>query len=494
MRKMVDRPASIQPLKSKLRLSVLDDNDIEMIDQAALIILDEVGVYMPSEKVLKVMDQVGCEVDFEKKNVRIPADVVKKYMATAPRHFNLSGRERPELDVKLDGKSGTYCNNGGTAAFAVDFETRTVRSSCKQDVINSAIIVDYMSIISICWPNVAAAGAKQNPMLHELDASFNNTEKHVMSASILGDAGVKYALEMAAIVAGGMDNLKARPFLSALTCDISPLAHDKGGLETIIGFANAGMPTGHMAMPIMGTTAPASQAGTLAQGLAEVLSTMVLAQIINPGCPCFMSIIPAIIDPRSGDYVYSSTSAQIANAAAVQLAHYYGVPAYQGASYGGSCYELNRWQVGKENVYLPLLATLAGADMCFSISLIGDDNIWHPARICFDREINRAINIIGQGVEVNGDTLAFDTIRKVGPRGHYLDREHTVNNLPKLWDFSFLFQKSENEETKWKDLEELAWEEIRWIINNHKVPELDPKVQAELKQIIQAGEKELLLG
>jgi trimethylamine:corrinoid methyltransferase-like protein len=96
MRKMVDQPASIQPLKSKLRLSVLDDNDIKMIDQAALTILNEVGVYMPSEKVLKVMDQVGSEVDFEKKNVRIPADVVKKYMANAPRHFTLPGRERPE--------------------------------------------------------------------------------------------------------------------------------------------------------------------------------------------------------------------------------------------------------------------------------------------------------------------------------------------------------------------------------------------------------------
>jgi trimethylamine--corrinoid protein Co-methyltransferase len=494
MKKMVDHPASIQPLKSKLRLSILDDSDIKMIDQAALTILNEIGVYMPSEKALKLMDEAGSKVDFKKKKVRITADVVKKYMAHAPRHFTLPGRQRPELDVKLDGKRGTYCNNGGTAAYAIDFETRTVRSSRKEDVINAAKIVDYMPIISICWPNVAAAEPNHSPMLHELDACFNYTEKHVMSASILGDAAVKYALEMASVVVGGMQKLKERPFLSALTCDVSPLAHDESGLEAIMGFADVGMPTGHMAMPIMGTTAPASQAATLAQGLAEVLSTMVLAQIINPGCPCFMSIIPAIIDPRSGEYVYSATSAQIANAAAVQLAHYYGVPAYQGASYGGSCYELNRWQVGKENVYLPLLATLVGADMCFSISLIGDDNTWHPARICFDREINRAINIIGQGVEVSGETLAFDTIREVGPRGHYLAERHTATNLPKLWDPSFLFQKSEDTDGEWQDLEELAWKEIKWIINNHKVPELEPEIQAELKRIIKAGEKELSLS
>jgi hypothetical protein len=40
----------------------------------------------------------------------------------------------------------------------------------------------------------------------------------------------------------------------------------------------------------------------------------------------------------------------------------------------------------------------------------------------------------------------------------------------------------------------LAWEEIKWIINNHKVPELAPEVQAEMKRIIKAGEKELALS
>lgn len=494
MKKMIDRPASIQAMKSKLKLNIIDDGDISAIDQTALTILDELGIRMPSEKALKIMSDAGAKVDFNQETVRISPEMVKKHMAHAPRHFTLSARQRPELDVVLDGKSGTYCNNGGTAAYAVDMKTRAVRSSRKEDVIHAAIIADYMPIISICWPNVAAAEPKMSPMLHELDACFNNTEKHVMSASILGNMGTKYALEMASVIAGSNKNLRERPFLSALTCTISPLGQDKKGLETVMGFAEAGMITGHMSMPIMGTSAPAAQAGTLAVGLAEVLSTMILAQIINPGCPCFMSIIPAIIDPRSGDYIYGSTTAQITNAAAVQLAHYYGVPAYQGASYGGSCYELNRWQVGRENIYLPLLATMVGADMCFSISLIGDDNTWHPARICFDREVNRAVNIIGNGIDVGKETLAFDTIRNVGIEGTFLDRKHTADNLASLWDFSFLFQYSNNSDEKWQDLETLAWEEIEWIIKNHKVPELDKNVQKELKNIIKAGEKKLPLS
>jgi trimethylamine:corrinoid methyltransferase-like protein len=64
MKKMVDRPASIQPMKSKLRLSIIDDDDIHNIDQAALTILEEIGIRMPSEKALKIMADAGAMVDF----------------------------------------------------------------------------------------------------------------------------------------------------------------------------------------------------------------------------------------------------------------------------------------------------------------------------------------------------------------------------------------------------------------------------------------------
>ena len=178
----------------------------------------------------------------------------------------------------------------------------------------------------------------------------------------------------------------------------------------------------------------------------------------------------------------------------VQLAHHYGIPSYSGSSFGGSALELNRWQVGRENVYLPLLAVLAGADMCFSIGLIGDDNIWHPGRICFDREIHRALSVIGRGIEVSPETLQFDAIREVGPRGHFLYEKYTADHLPRLWDPSFLFQPTPDPQHRWQDPVDLAWEEITWILENHRVPELDPKVQAELKRIVAAGEKELGTG
>ncbi len=491
MRKMEDRKASIQPIKSRLKLKILDDTEIRAIDETALKILGEIGVYMPLEKVLRIYADSGATVDFKNQMVRIPADLVRKSMARAPRQYTLAGRDRSDLDLNLGDENGTYFNNGGCASSTVDFITRQRRPSCKDDLARMARIVDYLPMISFYWPNVSATDYLKSSTLHELDACFNNTEKHVQTETVMGEVQTRYAIDMASVIVGGSDRLKKRPIMSCLICAITPLAHETDGLEATLGFAEAGIPIGYMSMPTMGATAPASQAGALALGLAEALSGLVLVQLVNPGCPVYMSIVPAIVDPRSGDYFYSSSFSQAANAASIQLAHYYGIPIFSGASFGGSSYELNSWQVGRENVYLPLLEVMVGADMCCSMGLIEAVNLFHPPRVIFDREIFQAVDIISRGIEVTPDTLRFDTIREVGPRGHFLGQRHTATYLPKLWPQSVLFNRSKEPGKRYEDPVKLAWEEINWILDNHRVPELDPKVQAELKRLIEAAEEDL---
>ncbi len=166
MREKKDRKASIQPIKTKTKLRILDDGDIEAIDETALNILDTIGVHMPLERALKIYADAGANVDFRNQMVRIPPDLVKKSMAGAPRHYTLPGRDRPELDIKLDGQSGTHFINGGCAAKTIGFHTRQTRTSCKDDVAKMARIADYLPIISICWPIVSAVDHPSIPSLH----------------------------------------------------------------------------------------------------------------------------------------------------------------------------------------------------------------------------------------------------------------------------------------------------------------------------------------
>jgi trimethylamine--corrinoid protein Co-methyltransferase len=486
---MQEREASVQPIKSALKLKILDDRDIRAIDETALKILEEIGVYMPLERALKIYADAGAYVDFEHQIVKIPADLVKKSMAKAPRSFVLAGRDRPELDLKIDGLAGTYFSCGGGASSTIDMITREKRSALKADTSNQAKIADYLPYISLFYPTTGASDYRST--LHEVEAALNNTEKHVAAETVVGETESKYLLEMAEVIAGGKEALKKRPFLSAVVCVVSPLAFVKDALESIIVYAEAGIPINIQPMPTMTMTAAASQAGALAQGLAEVLSGIVLIQLVNPGNPSIASILPAVIDPRTGDYHYSGPFSEVTNAAGIQLAHYYNIPSHSGASLGGSSYELNKWQVGRENVYLPLLAVMVGAELSYSMGLIEAVNLYHPPRIIFDGEIHRHVDIMSQGIEVNDATLAFETIREVGPRGTFLDKEHTAENVRKFWPNSILFEKSVEPGKRYKDPTEAAWDQIHWILENHHVPELEPKVQSEIKKIIEAAEKEI---
>lgn len=189
-----------------------------------------------------------------------------------------------------------------------------------------AHVADYLSSIAFYWPMVSARDYGRLAPLHELDAAYNNLVKHVQTETVMGAELARYAVLMAEVIAGSKENLRRRPPLSSLVCTIAPLGQDAEGIEAAMVFAEAGIPVGFMAMPTMGTTAPAVPGGALVVGNAEVVSAMVLMQLIAPGAPVFYSLLASAMDPITADYIVSTPEKYLCNAAAVQLAHDWGVP------------------------------------------------------------------------------------------------------------------------------------------------------------------------
>ncbi|MCK4800977.1 MAG: trimethylamine methyltransferase family protein, partial [Anaerolineales bacterium] len=178
MIKLEKRKASIQPIKSKLKISILDDQEINQINQNTRSVLEEVGVKFPSEKALKIFAEVGANVDFDNQIVKIPADLLDKYLATSPRSYTMAGL-RPDLDVHVGSGEGTHFYCSGEAPKIVDFDTGERRLSVKKDAANHARIADYLPIISLLWPSVSASDKGVTSPLHGLEACYNSTEKHV---------------------------------------------------------------------------------------------------------------------------------------------------------------------------------------------------------------------------------------------------------------------------------------------------------------------------
>jgi len=489
MIKLEERKASIQPIKSKLKVSILDDKEISQINQNARTVMEEVGVKFPSEKALKIFAEVGANVDFDNQLVKIPADLLDKYLATSPRSYTMAG-VRPDLDVHVGSGEGTYFYCSGEAPKIVDFETGERRLSLKKDIANHARIADYLPIVSLLWPSVSASDKGVTSPIHGLEACFNSTEKHVETESVMDAISARYAVKMATAVAGNAENLRERPTLSQLLCCIAPLAQDRGGIEAAMIFAEHGIPVGFMSMPTLGLTAPPYPAGALTLAMAETLSGIMLTQIINPGVGNYISVNPGIIDPRTGVYFMCSGVAQITNVGGIQMAHSNGIPALACHSFGGSQYELGNWQAGYENLYSHFLAIMAGADMSFgpsgmyeAVSLLD-----HP-RILFDREIIQVIDEISDGMEVNSKTLAFDMIKKIGQHGSYISQKETAKESRSMWrGESILYEDGKAEGRKWRDPVDVAREAISWILDNHNPEPLSADVKKELRSLVAAAD------
>ncbi len=471
----------IQPIQPKIKLEVLNPDELAEIKSATLHILAHTGVRFPSERALKVFAAHGAQIDWEKQIVRLSPDLVLNALKLAPRNYLLAGRTE-QTDLYLDGKHSYFATDGcGTQT--LDFDTGLERASCKDDVAKMARVADYLSSISFYWPMVSAQEYGHLAPLHELEACFNNTGKHIQTETVLGADMARYAVQMAEVIVGGKARLRKRPLLSSLICTIAPLGQDKEGIEAAMVFAEAGIPVGFMAMPTMGSTAPAVPGGALVIGNAEVVSAMVLMQLVVPGAAVFASILVSFMDPRSADYIVSTPEKYLCNAASIQMTHDWGVPSLSG-SFGVDCAEPGSWQLGRDSVYTALMSALVGADITVGLGMLKATTLLVPEQIIFDDEIYHTNRLFSQGLNLSAADRALDLIQSIGPGGHFLAQKHTRHHIRQRWIPELTHPRPALDGQHPPEIRARASAKIDQILAKHQPPVLAEEIQIELRSIL----------
>lgn len=480
----IERP-TIQPLRTKNHLRSMTDQQLDLLQKATLEILETIGVRFPSEKALAILADHGAQVDWKTQIVKLPSSLVTKALSSVPRYFNMGARH-PSYDLHLE-DGVTFFSNDGCGVETIDFETRQRRPSCKADVGKMALISDYLSSIAFNWPMVSAQDMGRTAPLHELDACWNNSIKHVQSETLMGEIPARYALEMATVIAGSREELRHRPLFSLLLCTIAPLMQDKDGIEGALVLAEAGIPVGFLAMPTLGTTAPATLAGALAMGDAEIISAAVLVELAYPGAPVFHSLMHAWADPRTATYVSYSLDSR-GRYAPVDMAHHWEMPALGGA-YGTDAHAAGTWQGAAEVALDPLLVGLSGAEIVTGIGLCETYTLLYPEQIFLDDDLYQRARYQLLEMEVTPETLGVDTIRAVGPGGHFLSQKHTRQHMRTALTRAITHEL--NEQNTYRDPVEVARDKVKWVLQNYHPEPLDPAVQDELVRLLAAAKREV---
>ncbi len=471
----------------KLKLEVLTKEDVQKIHNATLQIIEKVGVRFPSKRALEIWEAVGAEVDHEKKIVRVKPQIIEDAIKKAPPAYKLAARD-PQQDLQLD---GNHVNLGtdGCGVEVIDINTGEKRTSCLQDVRDIARIADATEEVAFHWVAVSAQDAPVEARgLHELKAVWESSTKHVQTESIYNVEEAKAAIEMAALLAGGKDKLKDRPVLSLMQCTAPPLGHDGGSLDAALLAAEVGIPTGFMTMAACATTGPTTMAGNLAVGNAEVIAATALLQIAFPGAPVFYAAAQTASDLKTGAYTGGGPEDFLFGAATNVLADFYNIPLSMGAFATGA--KEPNWQAGLEGAMSSFMASVVMSDMLLGCGFLHGSRIWSYAEMMMDCEIFSIVHKMMQGIEVNDETLAMDSIANVGPGGHYLAQKHTRKHMRELFMPQFMDRRPYSEwETKKDDARDWALSKARKTLKEHQPDPLDEKIGQEMDRIIKSVEK-----
>ena len=312
----------IKPLGGRT-IKVLSKKDIQMVTETAMEILKDPGLKIQHEEALNIFKSAGADVDFEKRMVQIPSFLVEKALNSAPRFLTVCGRE-PQYDLKS--YNGVHFSGGHGATFIMDIETGKRRPAQKKDLENNVRVHDALENTHILYPEIYPQDVPEKSLdRHISQALLSNTLKPVIATAYDG-VGARDLIKMGIAIAGSEEALKKRPMFTCSFGMISPFVFEPARIDALMEMCRFGIPFQIFTIPGAGTSAPVTLAGTLALSVAELLSGLVLTQLVKPGAPVRLMGYAGSSDMRSGDFTFASPETALMASALAQILQSFGVP------------------------------------------------------------------------------------------------------------------------------------------------------------------------
>lgn len=476
----------------KVTGDIIDQDQVLMIHEATLEVLRYTGIQVDSPVAAKIFEENGAEVTPLDNHflVKIPSHVVMNAVRDAARPLIFYGRT-PDKDFAAY-KNCISLSTFGECVKTVDLETEEVRDTTKADLGNMTKLCDYFDEISLVERSCCSLDKpSQVQSLHNLEVMMKNTSKPIFIGGVNGPNARKM-IEMAYVVAGGEKEFRQRPFLNIFVCPVSPLRLATECTDQIIEAARGGAGIASIPMPMAGATSPITLAGTLVNHNAELLSSLILAQMVKKGTRFTYCSMATMMDLKHTVSAIGSPEQGMLSAAIVKLAQFYELPSWVGSGLSDS--KLADAQVGYEFGVTAMIVAMAGANVLFGGGALESGLTTDPRKLVMDCEAMANIRKTLQGIEVNEETLSLEVTHRVGPGEQYLRERQTFDNM-RNQSVSSVFNRMTR--AGWEDLgamtaAQAACKKAKEILANHVVAPLPEGAEEKVAKIISDYEKEIL--
>jgi trimethylamine--corrinoid protein Co-methyltransferase len=463
---------------------VLSETEVEDIHFASLRILEETGIILTHPEAREIFNGAGASVRDE--FVLLPASLVEEQVAKSTSKVTIYSRGGSS---KTLGDGTLHWHNLGGARDIFDAGTGTRRKAQVKDLQDCTRLLDALDGVTTITPFFTPLDVPGHLMsLAMYRYAIPCTTKPLQGPGVQTALEVHFAAQMAGVIGNPHE------MFSLSVSPVSPLNFPDDGAAAIIEIARHGIPFGPLPCPTAGTTAPFSLAGSVAQQNAEILASIVLAQLVQPGLPIIYCGRLAMMEPRTGISVWGGVELGLASAATVQVGHRYGLPVnVYGFSTNSHTLDI---QNGFERSLNALIPALAGADELSGIGEMEAGIMGSFAQIVCDNEIAGSVRRVLKGFEVNEDALAVDVVSQAMHGSHnFLGQKHTMRYLRG----GEVLLTSLAERGTWESWEAggragmatRAQSNADHILQNHQVPSLSQDQEHELDEILNEADHKL---
>jgi trimethylamine--corrinoid protein Co-methyltransferase len=466
---------------------VISAEDVEFIHQAALRVLSEVGILLSHSETKELLLEAGATSREDR--VLFSPEMVEKAIASCGKKTTTRGRNGMEIVL---GDGTLQWHNLGGAREVFDPASGQPYQATIQDVRDSTRLLDALDQATTITPFFTPQDVPGELMyLAMYRYALPHTTKPLHGPGVQTPQEVTYTVRMAEVIG------PAPEVLTLSVSPISPLSFPNHLVEAMVEIARQDVPFGPLPCPTAGTTAPFSLAGALAQQNAEVLASIVIVQLINPGLPVMYCGRLAMMEPRTGSSVWGGVELGIASAATVQIGHRYDLPVnVYGFSTNAHTLDI---QSGYERTLNAVLPAMAGADELSGIGEMEAGVMGSYAQMVCDNEIATSVHRVLNGFSVDEDSLAVDVINKVMDTSrNFLAEQHSIKYL-RAGEIMYPQLGERRTFAEWdrdgrQGLAENAQAEAERILADHEVPPLEDAQEIELENIMQAASIELGSG
>ncbi|MCU9850172.1 trimethylamine methyltransferase family protein [Defluviimonas sp. WL0024] len=461
---------------------VLSEENLLKIEAAADRILAETGIeFRDDDAVLGYWKAAGAKVDGTL--VKFEPGMLREILKTAPAEFTQHARN-PANSVQIGGRNVVFAPSYG-CPFVMDLD-RGRRFGTLQDFQNFIKLAQsspwfHHSGGTICEPTDVPVNKRHLDMVY---AHVRYSDRPFLG-SITAEERSEDSIDMARIVFGEEFVDQNCVIMGNVNVN-SPLVWDGTMTKSLRAYARAGQ--GSVIVPFIlgGAMGPVTNAGAIAQALAETMAGCAITQLERKGAPVIFGNFLSSMSLRSGSPTFGTPEPAIGSMVIGQLARRLNLPLRCSGNFTTS--KVPDAQAMTESVMSMLAAIHCGANFILHSAGFLDGLLsMSYEKFMLDADLCGALHSYLDGVKIDDNQLAVDAFAEVGPGNHFFGCAHTMANYETaFWDSETAdnepFEKWEaNGSTDAATRANRLWKEK---LREYQAPHLDEGIDEALKDYI----------